>query len=145
MSRWVIEEIVMSRSGKAFSDPVESAYNPTVMDHFHNPRNVGEAKNANAVASVLNDVCGDMTKLSLRIENGRIAEARFKTFGCGAAIASASMTTVLLAGKTIEEAAKLTNLDVVAALGGLPEPKVKCSVTAEQAVRGALQSYAKGS
>ena len=133
----------MSKSGKGLSDPTEAAYNATVMDHFHNPRNVGEAKGANAVASVLNDVCGDMTKLSLRIEDGRIAEARFKTFGCGAAIASSSMTTVLVTGKTVEEAAKLTNLDVVAALGGLPEPKVRCSVTAEQAVKAALANYTK--
>lgn len=113
-------------------------YNPTVMDHFLNPRNTGEAPGATHGASVRNPVCGDMIKLTVRVENGIIADARAKTFGCAAAIASSSALTELLRGRTVEEARRLRNTDVVAFLGGLPENKVVCSVAAEDAIREAF-------
>ena len=115
-------------------------YNPTVMDHFLNPRNTGELKDATRVVTVENPACGDMVRLSLRIERGAIAAVRAKTFGCAAAIASASALTEMLEGRTLEEAARIRNADVVARLGGLPEDKINCSVVAEQAVQAALQS-----
>ncbi|MCX8109968.1 MAG: Fe-S cluster assembly scaffold protein NifU [Syntrophorhabdaceae bacterium] len=118
-------------------------YNETVMDHFMNPRNMGEIENPDAVAEVGNDVCGDTMKIYLKIEDNRIVDVKFKTFGCGAAIASSSMTTELVKGKTIEEALKITNQQVTEALGGLPPAKQHCSVLAEDALRAAIEEYRK--
>ena len=117
-------------------DPLR--YSDAVMDHYRNPRNVGEIHGSPAVAQVGDPATGDILKISLKIENGIVVEALFKSFGCTAAIASGSMATTLLVGKTIEEAGRLTNRDVIFALGGLPESKIQCSVLAEQAIRGAL-------
>lgn len=116
-------------------------YNATVLDHYRNPRNVGDVAGAVATAQVGDPAHGDVLRLSLRIEAGRVIEARFRAFGCTAAIAAGSMTTVLVAGRSIDEAARLTNQDVAAALGGLPESKMHCSVLAEQAVREALARH----
>jgi NifU-like protein involved in Fe-S cluster formation len=113
-------------------------YSPKVMDHFLNPRNTGELPGATAVATVKNDACGDSVKLSISVIDGRIVAARTRTFGCAAAIASASALTELLIGRTLDQARSLRNTDVVAFLGGLPEGKEKCSVVAEQAVSATL-------
>jgi len=113
------------------------------MDHFMNPRNVGEIEDASGVGEVGNPACGDMMRLYLKIENGRIVDARFRTFGCGAAIASSSMLTEMLKGKTIEEARAITNREVSEALGGLPPVKIHCSVMAEQSVKAAIEDYLK--
>ena len=118
---------------------VPEDYNPTVLDHFSNPRNVGTAQDANAEGTVENPSCGDLVKLSLRIEEGVIREARMKTFGCAAAIASTSMLTTLIEGRTVAEALALRDADVVEALGGLPEAKVACSVLAQQVLAQALK------
>ncbi|HON85485.1 MAG TPA: Fe-S cluster assembly scaffold protein NifU [Syntrophorhabdaceae bacterium] len=118
-------------------------YNETVMDHFMNPRNMGEIENPDAVAEVGNNICGDTMKIYLKIEDNRIVDVKFKTFGCGAAIASSSMTTELVKGKTIEEALKITNQQVSEALGGLPPAKQHCSVLAEDALRAAIEEYRK--
>lgn len=117
-------------------------YNATVMDHFMNPRNVGEIEDASGVGEVGNPACGDMMRLYLKIENGRVVDAKFRTFGCGAAIASSSMLTEMLKGKTVEEARAISNRHVADALGGLPPVKIHCSVMAEQAVKAALDDYA---
>jgi NifU-like protein involved in Fe-S cluster formation len=114
-------------------------YNPTVMDHFLNPRNTGELPAATHRSLVRNPACGDMVKLTLRVEGGVILDARAKTFGCAAAIASSSALTELLKGRTVQDARRIRNADVVAFLGGLPEHKVICSVVAEEAVREALK------
>jgi NifU-like protein involved in Fe-S cluster formation len=114
-------------------------YNKTVMDHFLNPRNTGELADATHKALVRNPACGDMVKLTIRVKEGVVTEARAKTFGCAAAIASTSALTEILAGKTVEEARKIKNTDVVAFLGGLPDYKIVCSVVAEDAVREALR------
>jgi nitrogen fixation NifU-like protein len=111
------------------------------MEHYRNPRNVGEIPGTAAVAQVGDPATGDVLKISLRIEAGRVVEARFKSFGCTAAIAAGSAATELLRGKPIEEAERLSNGDVVAALGGLPESKLGCSVLAEQAIREALRRW----
>ncbi len=116
-------------------------YSPQVLDHYENPRNVGEIEDADAVATAGNPACGDLMRLSLRIRDGIIEDARFKTFGCGAAIAASSMATEMLKGRSLEEAARLTNRDVAEALGGLPPVKMHCSVLAEDAVRAALADY----
>ncbi len=116
-------------------------YNPTVLDHFLNPRNTGEIRDASCTGMVRNDKCGDMIKLSLRIQDGVILEARARTFGCAAAIASSSVLTELLRGRSLEQARAMRDTDIVEALGGLPEYKVTCSVTAELAVREALRNY----
>ncbi len=121
-----------------------SEYSRLLLDHFENPRNVGLVEAANAVGRAGNPACGDVMELSLRIRDGRIAEARFRTSGCGAAIASSSMTTMLLTGRTLEEAGALTNEHVASALGGLPPGKLHCSVLAEDAVRAALADYRAG-
>ena len=118
-----------------------SMYSAKVMDHFANPRNVGELPDANGVGEVGNPLCGDIMRRYLKIENGVIEDIKFLTFGCGAAIATSSMATVLIKGKTIEEALQLTNKAVVEALDGLPPVKVHCSVLAEQAVKAALSDY----
>ena len=113
-------------------------YNPTVMDHFLNPRNTGELAHPTHTSFVKNPVCGDQVKLTIVVKDGKIAEARVKTFGCAAAIASSSAMTELLIGRTIEDARKLKNSDVVTLLGGLPEYKIVCSVVAEDAVKAAF-------
>ena len=118
-------------------------YSEKVMDHFENPRNVGKLDDANANGEVGNAVCGDIMKIYMKIENGIIEDVSFKTFGCGAAIATSSMATELVKGKTIEEALKLTNKAVMEALDGLPPAKVHCSVLAEQAIHAALKDYSE--
>lgn len=118
-------------------------YSEKVMDHFENPRNVGRLEDANAVGEVGNAVCGDIMKIYMKIENGIIEDVSFKTFGCGAAIATSSMATELVKGKSIEEALKLTNKAVMEALDGLPPAKVHCSVLAEQAIHAALKDYSE--
>ena len=116
-------------------------YSEKVMDNFANPRNVGEIPDANGVGEVGNPKCGDIMKMYLKIENNVLVDVKFKTFGCGAAIATSSMATELVKGKTIDEALKLTNSAVVEALEGLPPVKIHCSVLAEQAVKSALSDY----
>jgi len=118
-------------------------YSAKVMDHFMNPRNVGEIENADGVGEVGNPACGDMMRLYLKVEEGKIVEAKFRTFGCGAAIASSSMLTEMVKGKTLEEARSITNQQVSEALDGLPPVKIHCSVMAEQAVKAALDDYVK--
>jgi nitrogen fixation NifU-like protein len=113
------------------------------MDHFANPRNVGEIKDADGVGEVGNLQCGDIMRIYINVENDIITECKFKTFGCGSAIASSSITTELVKGKSIDEALKLTNMDVVQQLGGLPSVKVHCSVLAEDALKVAIYNYAK--
>ena len=118
-------------------------YSKKVMDHFAHPRNVGEMPEANAVGQVGNQKCGDIMKMMLKIENDVIVDAKFQTFGCGAAVATSSMATELVKGKTIQEALQLTNKAVMEALDGLPPVKVHCSVLAEEAIRAALIDYYK--
>lgn len=117
------------------------AYSEKVMDHFSSPRNVGELPNANGIGEVGNQKCGDIMKMYIRVENGVIVDVSFKTFGCGAAIATSSMATELIKGKTLNEALKLTNKAVMEALDGLPPVKVHCSVLAEQAIKAAIADY----
>ena len=121
----------------------QGPYSDKVMDHFTNPRNMGEIEDANGIGEVGNPVCGDVMKLYLKIENGTIVNAKFKTFGCGAAIASSSMTTEMIKGKSVDEALLLSNEEVAEALGGLPPAKMHCSVLAEDAVKAALEDYMK--
>ena len=119
-------------------------YSEKVMDHFTNPRNVGEIEDAQGVGVVGNAKCGDIMKIYLEIdENDIIVDCKFKTFGCGAAIATSSMATELIKGKSVKEALALTNSAVVEALDGLPPVKVHCSVLAEEAVRSAIADYYK--
>lgn len=118
-------------------------YSEKVMDHFANPRNVGEIENANAVGEVGNAKCGDIMKIYMDIEDNIIKDVKFKTFGCGAAIATSSMATEMVKGKTVEEALSLTNKAVMEALDGLPAEKVHCSVLAEEAIRSAIEDYKK--
>ena len=119
-------------------------YSEKVMDHFQNPRNVGEMENPSGVGTVGNAKCGDIMRMYLDIdENGIIKEAKFKTFGCGAAVATSSMATELVAGKTVQEALEVTNKAVMEALDGLPPVKVHCSLLAEQAIHAALWDYAQ--
>ena len=118
-------------------------YSEKVMDHFMNPRNVGEIADADGIGEVGNTVCGDIMKMYLKIENNIIVDVKFKTFGCGAAVATSSMATELIKGKSIEDALKLTNKAVMEALDGLPPQKIHCSVLAEQAVKLALTDYYK--
>jgi nitrogen fixation NifU-like protein len=118
-----------------------SGYSPVVIDHFQNPRNVGELPDANAQASVTNPVCGDVLQLMLKIVDGRIAEARFKTFGCEAAIAASSLLTEMIKGKAVTEAHDITPDRLTAALGGLPKVKLHASALAEEALKDALGRY----
>ncbi|MDO5112443.1 MAG: Fe-S cluster assembly scaffold protein NifU [Clostridia bacterium] len=119
-------------------------YTQKVLDHFENPRNVGEIENASGVGMVGNAKCGDIMQMFLKInEDGIIEDCKFKTFGCGAAVATSSMATELIKGKSIEEAEKLSNAAVVEALEGLPPQKIHCSVLAEEAVHAALEDYRK--
>ena len=132
------------RDGRSVTSPMATGpYNETVMEHFMNPRNVGEIEGADGVGEVGNPACGDMMRLYLKIEGGKVADAKFRTFGCGAAIASSSMLTEMVKGKTVEEVRAITNDQVAAALGGLPEVKIHCSVMAEEAVKAALDDYEK--
>jgi nitrogen fixation NifU-like protein len=116
-------------------------YNDTLLDHYRNPRNVGEIANTPAVAQIGDAGTGDVLKLSLLIKEDIVVEARFKSFGCTAAIAAGSMVTTMIRGRSLAEAARITNVDVAQALGGLPESKMHCSVLAEQAIREALRLY----
>jgi nitrogen fixation NifU-like protein len=121
------------------SDP--ALYNPVVLDHFLNPRNAGDVPEADALGQAGEPACGDTMRLTLRIRRGRIVDARFRTFGCAAAIARSSMATELLKGRTVAQARRFSNEDIVAALGGLPPGKLQCSVLAAQALRAALEDY----
>jgi nitrogen fixation NifU-like protein len=116
-------------------------YSDKVMDHFSNPRNVGEIENADGVGQVGNPTCGDVMKLTLKIEDGRIADVRFKTFGCGAAVATSSMVTEMVKGKTIDEALAVSNKAVAEALDGLPPQKMHCSNLAADALHKAIDDY----
>lgn len=120
---------------------MNTQYSEKVMEHFMSPRNVGEIPDADGVGKVGNPVCGDIMKMYIKVENGIITDAKFKTFGCGAAIATSSMATELIRGKSIEEALSLTNAAVADALGGLPKVKMHCSVLAEEAVQSAIDDY----
>jgi len=113
------------------------------MDHFRNPRNVGFIEDADGIGKVGNPVCGDIMELTIKVEDGIIEDAKFRTFGCGAAIATSSMVTELVKGKNIEEALEISNKAVVEALGGLPPVKLHCSVLAEQALKSAIEDYRK--
>lgn len=121
----------------------EHPYSDQVMDHFLHPRNVGDMPDASGIGTVGNPVCGDVMKMFIKVENNVIADAKFKTFGCGAAIATSSMVTEMVKGKTLDEALRISNKAVVEALGGLPPVKMHCSVLAEQALRSALNDYYK--
>ncbi len=116
-------------------------YSEKVMDHFANPRNVGEIENADGIGEVGNSKCGDIMKMYLKIDGDTITDVKFKTFGCGAAIATSSMATELIKGKSIDNALNLTNKAVMEALDGLPPVKVHCSVLAEEAIKSALSDY----
>lgn len=116
-------------------------YSEKVMDHFTNPRNVGEIPDPSGIGTVGNPVCGDVMKMYLKIENEIIVDVKFKTFGCGAAVATSSMVTEMVKGKSITEALTITNNAVAEALGGLPPVKMHCSVLAEEALRSALKDY----
>lgn len=118
-------------------------YSEKVMDHFTNPRNVGEIEDAAGVGTVGNAKCGDIMRMYLDIEDNIVKDAKFKTFGCGAAVATSSMATELVIGKTVEEALKVTNKAVMEALDGLPPVKVHCSLLAEEAIHAALWDYAQ--
>ncbi|MGI5835181.1 MAG: Fe-S cluster assembly scaffold protein NifU [Chloroflexota bacterium] len=116
-------------------------YSQIVMDHFSNPRNVGEIPDADGVGELGSPVCGDMMKVYIKVKDNRIVDIKFRTFGCGAAIASSSMATELVKGKTIEEALATTKDEIVKALGGLPEAKIHCSVLATDALQKAIEDY----
>lgn len=116
-------------------------YNPVVMDHFKHPRNMGEMENPDGVGEAQNPVCGDTMRLFIRVESERIVDVKFLTFGCSAAIASSSLTTEMIKGKTLEEALQIRDEDIVHALGGLPASKIHCSILAEMAIRAAVSDY----
>lgn len=118
-------------------------YSQKVMDHFMNPRNVGEIPDADGIGQVGNPVCGDIMKMYLKIKDNIITDVKFKTFGCGAAVATSSMATELIMGKTLEEALEISNKTVVEALNGLPPIKMHCSNLAEQAIKAAIDDYKK--
>lgn len=118
-------------------------YNEKVMEVFKNPQHMGEVENYNAIGTVGNETCGDIMQITMRIENGIIEDAKFKTFGCAAAVASSSTATGMIIGKTVEEALKITNKDVITELEGLPPQKIHCSVLAEDAIRMAIDDYQK--
>ena len=118
-------------------------YSQKVMEHFQNPRNVGEMENPSGMGEVGNPACGDIMRLYIKVEDNRIVDVKFKTFGCGAAIATSSMVTEMVKGKTIDEALTVSNKAVAEALGGLPAVKMHCSVLAEEALRAAIEDYRK--
>ena len=117
-------------------------YNDVVMDHFLNPKNVGELENPDGSGVYGSPVCGDMMQIQIKVEDEVITDARFKTFGCGSAIASSRMATSMIIGKSIEDALKITNAEIIDALGGLPPVKVHCSVLADKAIKNAIYDYA---
>ena len=116
-------------------------YSDKVMDHFNNPRNVGEISDPDGIGEVGNPKCGDIMKMYIKVEDGVIKDVKFKTFGCGAAIATSSMATELVKGKTLKEALQLTNKDVVNMLDGLPAQKIHCSVLAKESIESAIKDY----
>ena len=118
-----------------------SLYSERVMEHFRHPRNVGEIKNPDGIGHVGNPICGDIMELYIKVKNNKIIDAKFKTFGCGAAIATSSMITGMVKGKTIKEALKISNKAVVEALDGLPPVKMHCSVLAKDALKSAIDDY----
>lgn len=118
-----------------------SLYSKKVMEHFQNPRNVGEIKNPDGIGHIGNPICGDIMELYIKVRNDKIIDAKFKTFGCGAAIATSSMITEMVKGKTVKEALKISNRAVAEALDGLPPVKMHCSVLAENALRAAIDDY----
>ncbi len=118
-------------------------YNDKVMDHFMNPHNVGEIENADGTGTYGSPVCGDMMQITLKIEDDVIKDAKFKTFGCGSAIASSSVATDMIIGKTVDEALAITNKQIIDELGGLPAVKVHCSVLADHAIKSAIYDYAQ--
>lgn len=118
-------------------------YNDKVMDHFMNPHNVGELENPDGVGKYGSPVCGDMMQIMIKVSDDKITEAKFKTFGCGSAIASSSIATDMIIGKTIDEALEMTNKQIVDELGGLPAVKIHCSVLADHAIKAAIYDYAK--
>ena len=118
-------------------------YNPIVLEHLTNPRNQGEMENPDGVGQAQNPVCGDTMRLFIKVKDNRITDAKFLTFGCGAAIASSSITTEIIKGKSIEEALLISNQFVAEALGGLPPAKIHCSVLAEKAIKAAVSNYRK--
>jgi len=120
---------------------VWSLYSEKVMEHFKNPRNVGEMENPDGIGHVGNPVCGDIMELYIKVKDGIIIDAKFKTFGCGAAIATSSIVTEMVKGKRIEEALKISNKAVAEALDGLPAAKMHCSVLAEDALKSAIENY----
>jgi nitrogen fixation protein NifU and related proteins len=116
-------------------------YSEKVMEHFRNPRNVGEMENPDGVGHVGNPVCGDIMELYIKVKDNIVTDARFKTFGCGAAIATSSMVTEMVKGKSIDDALKISNRQVAEALGGLPSVKMHCSVLAQEALESAITNY----
>ena len=118
-------------------------YNDKVMDHFMNPRNVGELENPDGTGTYGSPVCGDMMQIQIKVDGEVITDAKFKTFGCGSAIASSSMATSMIIGKTVEEALKISNKQIIDELGGLPAVKVHCSVLADHAIKAAIYDYAQ--
>ncbi len=116
-------------------------YSEMVMEHFTNPRNVGEIEDADGIGEIGNAKCGDIMKMYIKVKDERISDVKFKTFGCGSAIATSSIATEMIMGKTIKEALKLSNKAVVEALGGLPQNKIHCSVLAEQSIKAAIADY----
>ena len=122
-------------------DDMMGPYSEKVMDHFMNPRNMGDIKDADAVGTVGNPACGDVMRLYIKVDGDKITEAKFKTFGCGAAIATSSMATEMIKDKSLEEAEKITNEAVAEALDGLPPNKMHCSVLAQEAIEAAIKNY----
>lgn len=120
-----------------------SLYNDTVMDHFMNPRNVGELEQPDGTGTYGSPVCGDMMQIQIKVEDDVITDAKFKTFGCGSAIASSSMATSMIIGKTVDEALAISNKQIIEELGGLPAVKVHCSVLADHAIKSAIYDYAQ--
>ncbi len=123
------------------SDDMNGPYSEKVMDHFMNPRNMGDIKDADAVGTVGNPACGDVMRLYIKVEDDKIADAKFKTFGCGAAIATSSMATEMIKDKSLEDASRITNEAVAEALDGLPANKMHCSVLAQEAIEAAIKNY----
>ncbi len=123
------------------SDDMNGPYSEKVMDHFMEPRNMGDIKDADAVGTVGNPACGDVMRLYIKVEDDKIKEAKFKTFGCGAAIATSSMATEMIKDKSLEDAEKITNEAVAEALDGLPPNKMHCSVLAQEAIEAAIKNY----
>ena len=120
---------------------IQSLYSEKVMEHFQNPRNVGDMEDPDGTGHVGNPICGDIMELYIKVKDNIITDAKFKTFGCGAAIATSSMVTEMVIGKTIDEALEISNKTVAEALGGLPAAKMHCSVLAEDALRSAIDDY----